>query len=149
MTDYDAVGFDADHCLVKYNVRELVSFLVKIELNEFVELGYPKSIADGFNYETDLSMCMNASVFDIDNGLVIKLAEGLEVVQAMKGLKKLSKDEIKAVYGNPPMFQSYQWPNTTHLQKGKGAYWVFMTFFDTPKVAVVLRAIDMIDRGLI
>jgi hypothetical protein len=37
---------------------------------------------------------MNASVFDIDNGLVIKLAEGLEVVQAMKGLRKLSKDEI-------------------------------------------------------
>jgi hypothetical protein len=24
LTDYDAIGFDADHCLVKYNVRELV-----------------------------------------------------------------------------------------------------------------------------
>ena len=107
LTDYDAVGFDADHCMVKYNIKELVSFLVQIELDEFVELGYPKSLADGFNYETDLSMCLNASVFDIDNGLIIKLAEGLEVVQAMKGLKKLSKDEIKAVYGSPPMFQSY------------------------------------------
>lgn len=94
-------------------------------------------------------MCLNASVFDIDRGMVIKLAEGLEVVQAMKGLKKLSNDEIKSVYGNPPIFTSYQWPNTTHLQNGKGAYWVFMTYFDTPKVAVVLRAIDLIDRGIV
>lgn len=26
---------------------------------------------------------------------------------------------------------------------------MFMTFFDTPKVAVVLRAIDLIDKGII
>lgn len=103
LTDYDAVGFDADHCIVKYNIRELVAFLVKIELDEFVEMGYPKELAD-FNYDTDLPMCLNASVFDIDHGLVIKLAEGQEVVQAMKGLRKLSKDEIKTVYGNPPIY---------------------------------------------
>ncbi len=52
-------------------------------------------------------MCLNASVFDIEKGIIIKLAEGLEVVQAMKGLKKLSKDEIKSIYGNPPIFTSY------------------------------------------
>jgi 5' nucleotidase family len=109
LTDYDAIGFDADHCIVKYNVRELVQFLIEIELQEFVELGYPESIKN-FNFDEEsgeLQMCLNASVFDIDRGLVIKLAEGLEVVQAMKGLKKLSKDEIKAVYGNPPIFTSY------------------------------------------
>ncbi len=54
LTDYDAIGFDADHCIVKYNIKELVSFLVKIELDEFVELGYPKRLAEGFNYESDL-----------------------------------------------------------------------------------------------
>ncbi len=107
LTDYDALGFDADHCMVKYNIKELVQFLVKIELEEFVELGYPKSLLEEMDFENDISMCMNATVFDVDNGLVIKLAEGLEVTQAMKGLRKLSKDEIKAVYGNPPMFQSY------------------------------------------
>lgn len=134
--------------MVKYNIKDLVSFLIKIELEEFVEQGYPESIKE-FNYEDDLQMCLNASVFDIDRGMVIKLAEGLEVVQAMKGLKKLCKDEIMSVYGNPPIFKSYQWPNTTHLHNGKGAYWVFMTYFDTPKVAVVLRAIDLIDRGIV
>ena len=147
LTDYDAIGFDADHCMVKYNVKELVSFLIKIELEEFAELGYPSCITD-FDYEKELDMCMNSCVFDIDKGIIIKLAEGLEVVQAMKGMRKLSKDEIKSVYGNPPIFSNYEWPNTTHLHQGKGAYWVFMTYFDTPKVAVVLKAIDLIDRGL-
>lgn len=101
-----------------------------------------------FNYKDDLEVCLNASVFDIDNGLIIKLAEGLEVVQAMKGMRKLDNEEIKKVYGSPPIYHAYQWPNTTHLSKGKGAYWVFLTYFDTPKVAVVLKAVDLIDRGL-
>ena len=148
LLDYDAIGFDADHCMVKYHNRELVSFLIKIEMEEFVEMGYPASLAD-FNYEEDLEMCLNASIFDIDRGLVIKLAEGKEVVQAMKGLRKLTKEEIHKAYGTPPIFEAYEWPNTTHLVENKGAYWVFLTYFDTPKVAVVLRAIDLIERGVI
>lgn len=76
--DYDAIGFDADHCIVKYNTKPLVKFLVQIELEEFANLGYPKSITE-FNYEEDLDVCLNASIFDIDNGLVIKLVEGQEV----------------------------------------------------------------------
>jgi hypothetical protein len=42
-------------------------------------MGYPKSLAD-FNYEEDLEVCLNASIFDIENGLVIKLGEGKEVL---------------------------------------------------------------------
>jgi hypothetical protein len=49
LTDYDAIGFDADHCIVKYNVRQLVSFLIEIELQEFAELGYPSCITE-FDY---------------------------------------------------------------------------------------------------
>jgi hypothetical protein len=79
LKDYDVIGFDADHCIVKYHNRELVSFLIRIELQEFVELGYPKSITE-FDYENDLELCLNASIFDIDNGLVVKLGEGKEVL---------------------------------------------------------------------
>jgi HAD superfamily 5'-nucleotidase-like hydrolase len=39
--------------MVKYNIKDLVSFLIKIELEEFVEQGYPESIKE-FNYEDDL-----------------------------------------------------------------------------------------------
>ncbi len=67
----------------------------------------------------------------------------------MLGMRKLSRSEIEAVYGSPPIYEAYQWPNTTHLSQGKGAYWVFLTYFDTPKVAVVLRAVDLMERGLL
>ena len=74
-------------------MRELVSFLIRIELEDFVEMGYPEAIKD-FNIEEDIGVCLNSSIFDIQNGLVIKVAEGLEVVQAYKGMRKLSKEEI-------------------------------------------------------
>ena len=37
ITDYDAIGFSVDHCLVKYNLKELTEELVKTHL---VELHY-------------------------------------------------------------------------------------------------------------
>lgn len=66
----------------------------------------------------------------------------------MKGMRKLSKKEIEGIYGSPPIFKAYSWPNTTHLHYGKGAYWVFLTYFDTPKVAIVLKAVELIEKGL-
>ena len=66
----------------------------------------------------------------------------------MKGMRKLTKEEIISVYGSPPIYTAYKWPNTTHLAENRGAYWVFLTYFDTPKVAVVLRAIDLIEKGM-
>jgi 5' nucleotidase family len=101
-----------------------------------------------YDYENDLEMCLNATVFDIDNGMIIKMGKGQEVLQAMKGLRKLTTREIEQVYGSPPIYKAYHWPNTTHLHYGKGAYWVFLTYFDTPKVAVVLKAVDLIEKGL-
>lgn len=37
----------------------------------------------------------------------------------------------------------------THLSQKRGAYWTFLSYFDTPKVAIVLSCIEMIDRGLL
>jgi len=40
-TEYDVLGFDADHCLVKYNVRAIMQLLIKCELEDLHEMGYP------------------------------------------------------------------------------------------------------------
>ena len=32
--EYDAIGFDADHCVIKYNVKELTSLIIKITLED-------------------------------------------------------------------------------------------------------------------
>jgi len=39
--DFDAVGFDADHCLVKYNVQEVTKLLVRISLEDMMIDGWP------------------------------------------------------------------------------------------------------------
>lgn len=44
LKDYDVLGFDADHCMVKYNIKELLELLVSSELEGLVELGYPKEL---------------------------------------------------------------------------------------------------------
>lgn len=75
LKDYDVIGFDADHCVVKYEVKELVRFLVEEELKDFVEMGYPEQITE-FNLEEEIEVCLNGSIFDIENGLIIKLTEG-------------------------------------------------------------------------
>ena len=48
--DYSVVGFDADHCFVKYNVKVLSSYLVEMNLRDMHEkCHYPAEIMD-FDY---------------------------------------------------------------------------------------------------
>ena len=43
--DFNAIGFDADHCLVKYNVLEVTKLLIKISLEDLHEFeGWPLEI---------------------------------------------------------------------------------------------------------
>ena len=67
----------------------------------------------------------------------------------MRGFRALTKTEIIKTYGNPPIYHAYEWPNTTHLASKEGAYWGLMTFFDTAKAALIMSAIDLIDRGIL
>ena len=90
-------------------------------------------------------MCLNGAIFDIENGTILKLAEGQEVVRAMKGYKALTQKEIKQLYGSPPVFSHYVWPNTTNLTSKRGGYWACISYFDTPKVALFLTAVEMIE----
>jgi len=91
--EYDAIGFDADHCLVKYNIKAVTSLLVKVELDDLHQKhNYPKEVLD-FDYSEDsieMQLCLNYSVFDIDKGTLLKLGEGKQVLAAMKGRTNLS-----------------------------------------------------------
>ena len=44
VNDYDAIGFDTDHCLVKYNVKALVDLVVKGHIEELVGMGYSQKL---------------------------------------------------------------------------------------------------------
>jgi len=77
-------------------------------------MGYPKEVLE-FDYgdvheggtdQGNLGLCMNTNVFDIENGNMLRLGEGMEVLIAVKGYKKLSNSEIEAVYGTPAIFRA-------------------------------------------
>lgn len=84
------IGFDADHCIVKYNVKELQELLVEAEIEGLIEVGYPLELRT-IDIEKELQLVQNASVFDMDTGFIIKMGENREVLRAMKGLKVLSR----------------------------------------------------------
>ena len=45
--DYDVIGFDADHCVVKYNMPALTTLLVKVTAQDLFEhKGYPEQILE-------------------------------------------------------------------------------------------------------
>jgi hypothetical protein len=46
--------------------------------------GYPKEIL-AYNYAENLDLCFNNGVFDVEHGLILKLAEGGLITHALRG----------------------------------------------------------------
>ena len=89
---------------------------------------------------------MNYSVFDVENLLVIKLGEDKLVLSALQGRRILCQDEIKSIYGNPPLFPYVNFPVITDMT-GLRKFWTFSTYFDSCKVPLVLMGVEMILSG--
>jgi hypothetical protein len=71
---YQCVGFDADHCLVKFNIDGLFRLLIEGHLYELHHtLKYPKEVLD-FDFDKNLKTVTNNTVWDIEKGNVLKLS---------------------------------------------------------------------------
>ena len=46
LDDFDVIGFDVEHSLVKFNVRELSKLFITEHLKALVPLGYPQEICE-------------------------------------------------------------------------------------------------------
>ena len=153
--DYDAIGFDADLCMVHYKHKPFLSMLAQIELEDLhKEHGYPAEIldVDWSEDSTQLQVCLNYGVWDIARGNVLKLGENKEVLAAMKGWRVLTDDEIKAEYGVERLFETVVWPHThvLPLRPGDtvdGKYWTFATFLDSCKIVQVAQGVHLIESG--
>ena len=149
LAEYDVLGFDADHCIVKYHLPNLTRLLCKITANDLVELyGYPeqiKEISDSLH-----GIALNNVVWDIEHRTLLKLGEGKIVVQAFRGTQRLQISDIEDLYGSPPIFRPLDYPATRMQSKTlEGAYWTMMTYFDCCKSPVIARGLDLIQQGVI
>jgi hypothetical protein len=86
ISEYDCVGFDVDHCLVKYKIPELALVAVKSYLKELCSAyGYPKEI---MKFEKkDLKISHHGVVWDIKNGTLLKMTESRRVTHCCKGFE--------------------------------------------------------------
>ena len=147
--EYDVVGFDVDHCLVKYKLRPVAELIVRGMASDLhLKAGYPAQIL-----ETDpslLGLALNNVVWDIQRGNILKLGSGRVVLRAYHGTQALNNDEIKLRYGTPPVFGALNYPTTIRsMEKECDAHWVLLTYFDCVKVPLICRVIELIDSGTV
>jgi hypothetical protein len=90
LDDYDVIGFSVEHSLVKFNVRELTKLFISEHLKALLPLGYPQDICR-FDFN-NLGVCLNNTIWDVQNGTILKLGEGKRILTAIRGFNKLSDE---------------------------------------------------------
>jgi hypothetical protein len=105
LLEYDAIGFDVDHCLAKFNVEEVSKLLIKGHLDELKEKFNGYKYMKEFDWKEKIYLFVNCAVWDIDTGVVLTLGENKEITHAIKGFNVLSMPQIKGMYGDPPIFK--------------------------------------------
>ena len=74
MEDYHVVGFDADHCLVKYNIRNLCELMSRVMAEDLRDkFGYPEEITKMPKSYYDLGL--NCAIWDIENRTLLQLVD--------------------------------------------------------------------------
>lgn len=77
LKEYDVIGFAVDHCMVKFNVKEMHRLAVKAILTDLWENNhkdYPESVTY-YNFNEHGAMFLNNAVWDINTGCVLRLSE--------------------------------------------------------------------------
>ena len=145
LLDYDAIGFDVDNAFCKYKVKPCLELTVRSYFAYLVAgLGYPEDVKE-FDYEKNLNICLNYSVWDVKNGTILQLIEGKEIANAIRGFQSLSQEEIHQLYGNPPIFKDLVWPQSEKsLENIETANWTNAGYQRTCHIPVICQVVDMI-----
>ena len=109
LTNYAAIGFDMDHTFIRYKLKKFIDLVYMSHAKYLVEhRSYPKELIPKNNDEKEYlySMFFRA-VFDYKTGYLLKIGWDNLILRGYKGFKKLSDEEIRKQYGNPPKIDNY------------------------------------------
>ena len=134
----DAVGFDMDHTLCRYNVPALGKLRSEIMIQALIQkYNYPRDFPD-FVKTFDNIVCAGGLIYDMATGSFLKIDVEGKIEKMFQDKTFLSRDEIQA------HFEGCQWPHAEKFKQGvineKGVYW-FMELNANAAVMSTLAAI--------
>lgn len=141
LASYDWVGFDLDHALARYRVPAVAGLVHERLVAAVAELhGVPTDALAG-SY-TPAAM-VKGLLLDFTTGDAVKLDQAGRVAAASHGGHALPPDARRARYGDGAWWGLAQ----LRAQARHPGFFVLLTYFDAPCVALAARLVALADAG--
>ncbi|KAJ4929163.1 hypothetical protein JOQ06_004782 [Pogonophryne albipinna] len=143
LADSDVIGFDLDHTLCRYHLKETSRLIYESFARYLVEhKGYDKDLLNLTPATWDF--CFKGLVVDLEDGNLVKLAEDGTVLRATHGTNDLSAEDIIKHYGPKREWGHFNSLNTTFTRSAK--YYFYDNYFDLPGALLCGRVVDMLHK---
>lgn len=145
-SDYDAIGFDLDHCICRYNLPELFQLVYDLLTDYLVkQSSLPTEL---LKTPFDADFVMKGLFLDLHRGNVLKIDSNGKILAASHGTKRMRKEEIAKTYND------FRWKLTDRYIEDPLSLWLCedsmkiqaqTDYFDLPVALIFARLIDSID----
>uniref|UniRef100_A0A8C5DRT7 5'-nucleotidase domain-containing protein 1 n=1 Tax=Gouania willdenowi TaxID=441366 RepID=A0A8C5DRT7_GOUWI len=140
LSDCDVIGFDLDHTLCRYHLKETSRLIYESFARFLVEhKGYDKDLLNLTPATWDF--CFKGLVVDLEEGNLVKLSEDGTVLRATHGTKDLSTEEIIKHYGPQREWKHFNSLNSSFTRSAK--YYFYDNYFDLPGALLCGRVVDI------
>uniref|UniRef100_A0A8C7ZBX1 5'-nucleotidase domain-containing protein 1 n=1 Tax=Oryzias sinensis TaxID=183150 RepID=A0A8C7ZBX1_9TELE len=143
LSDCDVIGFDLDHTLCRYHLKETSRLIYESFARYLVEYkDYDKDLLNLTPATWDF--CCKGLVVDLEDGNLVKLAEDGTVLRVTHGTKDLSTEEIIKHYGPKKEWRHFHSLSTSFTRSAK--YYFYDNYFDLPGVLLCGKVVDMLNK---
>jgi HAD superfamily 5'-nucleotidase-like hydrolase len=132
MRSIGAIGFDLDHTLAHYRIREVDELAFRITQQKLVaQRGYPEEL---LQLQYDPEFVVRGLLIDRRRGNVLKMDYHNYVVRAYHGLVPLSSEDRKRIY------------RLRRIRVSSESYVSVDTLFHMPEAYLYVAAIDLLEK---
>lgn len=148
LANYDAIGFDLDNTIVRYNVKNMIFHEYQVLAEFLIERGYSREFL-GKPIEEGADFMQKGLVLDFKRGNFLRICPDGTIQKASHGTKFMTKEQITAIYG-----EAKRWEVTDEYCKDMLVAWngsladlirTCLDFFDMPAALAFARIVDSID----
>ncbi|XP_068087432.1 5'-nucleotidase domain-containing protein 1 isoform X2 [Hyperolius riggenbachi] len=139
LSDCDVIGFDLDHTLCRYKLKESCKLIYDSFAQYLVaEKGYSKDLLRVSPEEWDF--CAKGLVLDLEEGNFLKLAADGTILRACHGTKLMTAEMIEEVYGENREWKHFKTISGSYGRSAK--YYFYDNYFDLPGALLCAKIVD-------